>query len=74
MFVSLTSCVKEDSVVCTFNDLYGYSGEAYTYDYLCEEGLNVVGIPVTVSIDGVETQVFDVDQIATDVKQQCLHI
>lgn len=69
MFVSLTSCVKEDSVVCTFNDLYGYSGEAYTYDYLCEEGLNVVGIPVTVSIDGVETQVFDVDQIATDVKQ-----
>ena len=60
---------ESDIVITETNALYGYTGEAYTVDYLLEEGIECIGVPIIINFEGNEFSVYDESQLAVDIHQ-----
>lgn len=53
----------EDTLVCESNYLYGYIGEAYDTNYLEEEKIGYIGIPIKIVTEGNEEYLIDREQV-----------
>lgn len=69
MFVCVSSLEEDDMVDTSWNTLYGYTGEAYTKEYLDSQYIDYVGIPITVNVGGTELQVYDSSQLVMAVEK-----
>lgn len=68
MFICVTTHDEDDIIDTDWSALYGYTGEAYTRDYLDDQRIDYVGIPIQVNINGEETYVYDSSQLILSVE------
>lgn len=67
-YFAVCSCV-EDILICSSNAIYGYTGEAYDRDYLDDEEIPYIGLPIKVVCDDLtEKYVYDREQVDTPVE------
>lgn len=57
----------DDQLVCESNYMYGYTGEAYNSNYLDDEGISYIGLPVKVVLEG-NTEIYLYDREQVDIK------
>lgn len=61
------ACGYEDIVLQDNNALNGYTGEAYIKEYLDEEGITYIGLPITIlNKDNDKIQLYDREQVSIE--------
>lgn len=61
-FTILSDVDDTDILLDETNNLLGYTGEAYTLEYLEEEGIEYVGLPIKLYKDGILIYAYDREQ------------